>query len=138
MTGRLTLDREAIGGLCRKHGVRSLVVFGSALSEQFDDTRSDVDSVTGRSWPEYQVDVMLRSAVARQFEIIGESLNRLRRTDPVTAAGIEDLPRIVAFRNVLVHGYANIDDSLVWEVATTRIDPLIATLNRLMDEAARV
>ena len=43
MTGPLTLDREAIGGLCRQHGVRSLVVFGSALSEQFDDTRSDVD-----------------------------------------------------------------------------------------------
>ena len=81
---------------------------------------------------------MLRSAVERQFEIIEESLNRLRRADPFTAAGIEDLPRIVAFRNVLVHDYATIDDTLVWEVATTRIDPLIATLNRLLDETPRV
>jgi len=32
-----------------------------------------------------------------------------------------------------VHGYATIDDVLVWEVATTRIDPLVATLNRLLD-----
>jgi len=39
---------------------------------------------------------------------------------------------------VLVHGYASIDDVLVWEVATTRIDPLIATLNRLLDEPPTV
>lgn len=77
---------------------------------------------------------MLRSAVERQFEIIGESLNRLSRTDAVTAARIPDLRRIVTFRNVLVHGYATIDDVLVWEVATLRIAPLIATLNRLLDE----
>lgn len=76
---------------------------------------------------------MLRSVVERQFEIVGESLNRLSRADALTAGGIHDLPRIVAFRNVLVHGYATIDDVLVWEVATTQIDPLIATLNRLLD-----
>jgi len=43
MTGPLAVDREAIGELCQKHGVRSLVVFDSALTEHFDDTRSDVD-----------------------------------------------------------------------------------------------
>jgi hypothetical protein len=37
------LDRDAIAGLCRKHGVRRLVVFGSAVTDRFDDARSDVD-----------------------------------------------------------------------------------------------
>jgi uncharacterized protein with HEPN domain len=97
-----------------------------------------LDFTAERTWPDYQTEAMLRSAVERQFEIIGEALNRLSRADPLTAAGIEDLPRIVAFRNVLVHGYATIDDVLVWEVATTRIDPLIATLNRLLDEPPTV
>lgn len=91
-----------------------------------------LDFVAGRTWQDYQSDAMLRSAVERQFEIIGEALNRLSRTDPLTASKVPDLPRIVAFRNVLIHGYATIDDSLVWEVATTRTDALIATLNRLM------
>jgi uncharacterized protein with HEPN domain len=93
------------------------------------------DFIAGRTWPDYQADAMLRSAVERQFEIIGEALNRLSRVDPVTAALVEDLPRIVAFRNVLVHAYARIDDGLVWEVATTRIDPLIARLELFLNES---
>jgi predicted nucleotidyltransferase len=43
MPGPLVLDREAIGELCRRYGARSLVVFGSAVTEHFDDSRSDVD-----------------------------------------------------------------------------------------------
>ncbi len=72
------------------------------------------DFVAERSWEDYQGDAMLRSAVERQFEIVGEALNRLSQTDPTVAAQIGDLPRIVAFRNVLIHGYATIDDAIVW------------------------
>ncbi len=43
MSGPLALDRDAIGGLCRKYGVRRLLVCGSAVTEQFDDARSDID-----------------------------------------------------------------------------------------------
>lgn len=77
---------------------------------------------------------MLRSAVERQFEIIGESLNRLDRVDPSVAEQIDDLPRIVAFRNVLIHGYATIDDRIVWEVATERLAPLIELVTGLLDD----
>jgi uncharacterized protein with HEPN domain len=73
------------------------------------------DFVANRTWQDYESDAMLRSAVERQFQIIGDALNKLSRLDPATAAKISDLPRIVAFRNVLVHGYALIDDELVWD-----------------------
>ena len=61
-------------------------------------------------------------------------LNRLRRLDPSTAAQVSDLPRIVAFRNVLVHGYALIDNELVWEVATTRVVLLADELRELLGD----
>lgn len=88
--------------------------------------------VADRSWAHYQTDPMLRSAVERQFEIVGEALGQLRRTAPDLAACVPDLPRIVAFRNVLIHGYAAIDDRLVWEVATERVAPLIAVIDGLL------
>lgn len=45
-----------------------------------------------------------------------------------------DLARIVAFRNVLVHGYAQIDDALVWEVASRRVPDLSDVLAGLLDD----
>lgn len=90
--------------------------------------------VARRSWEDYLGDAMLRSAVERQFEIIGEALNRLSQVDAPVAAQVVDLPRIVAFRNVLIHGYATIDDAIVWEVATERIGALARVLAGLLDE----
>lgn len=90
--------------------------------------------VAGRTWEEYETDPLLRSAVERQFEIVGEALNSLRRADSTIAARVADLPRIVAFRNVLIHGYAAIDDRLVWEVAMERIPKLLGLLEEMLEE----
>ena len=59
---------------------------------------------------------MLRAAVERQFEIIGEALNRLFRLEHDLADRITDGRRIIAFRNILVHAYAQIDNRVVWGV----------------------
>jgi hypothetical protein len=60
--------------------------------------------------------------------------HRLARVDPAVAEHIDDLPRIVTIRNVLIHGYATIDAAIVWEVATERLAPLIELLTGLLDE----
>jgi uncharacterized protein with HEPN domain len=61
----------------------------------------------------------------------------LRRVDPALAGEIPDLPRIVAFRNVLIHGYATVDDQLVWGVTERDLSALLTTLTRMLAEDER-
>jgi uncharacterized protein with HEPN domain len=89
---------------------------------------------TGRELDDYLADDLLRAAVERQFEIIGEALGRLRATDPDMAANIPELARIVAFRNVLIHGYATVDDRLVWDVVQVKLPVLRAALHALLPD----
>ena len=89
---------------------------------------------SGRTCDDYLVDEMLRSAVERQFEIIGEAFTGLRRVDPSLAATIPDLPRIVAFRNVLIHGYATVDSRLVWGIVESKLAGLLALLTRMLGD----
>ncbi len=88
----------------------------------------------GQFFEDYQSNAMLRSAVERQFEIVGEALNQLSRVDPEAASRIPELPRIVAFRNILIHGYATVDDALVWQVLVDKLPGLQQVLNELLDQ----
>ncbi|MCB1026627.1 MAG: DUF86 domain-containing protein [Microthrixaceae bacterium] len=67
-------------------------------------------------------------------KVVGGALNRLSRSDSETAAKIEDLPRTVAFRDVLIHGCATIDDAIVWQVVTDRLFGLIELLAWLLED----
>jgi uncharacterized protein with HEPN domain len=71
---------------------------------------------SGRSLETYASDELIRSAVERQFEIIGEALSRLLKMHASVAAQIGDYQQIIAFRNVLIHGYDAVDDAVVWDV----------------------
>ncbi len=88
----------------------------------------------GRSFEDYLADDMLRAAVERQFEVIGEAFAGLRRADPGLAGAIPDLTRIVAFRNILIHGYATVDDRLVWGVVERDLAGLREIIGRLVGE----
>ncbi|HSU81308.1 MAG TPA: HepT-like ribonuclease domain-containing protein [Thermoanaerobaculia bacterium] len=86
----------------------------------------------GRTLEDYAADPMLRSAVERQLEILGEALGRLKKSDPEIAGKISDYRRIIAFRNVLIHGYDAILDEVVWGLVETQIPAVRQTLSELL------
>lgn len=88
-----------------------------------------------KAFTDYERGAMLRAAVERQFEIIGEATARLARLDSELAGRIGEYRRIVAFRNILIHGYADVDDRLVWDVVETKLPILRRDVERLLREA---
>lgn len=98
----------------------------SALAIQSFTAGMNVAAYTGNA--------MVQAAVERKFEIIGEALNQLAKMDASIAVRIPDLPQIVAFRNQLIHGYATVNASTVWNIAQTALPALLAAAESLLDE----
>lgn len=90
------------------------------------------NAVHGHTLEHYRNDIFLRSVVERHFITIGEALSRIRRIDSSVFDTIPDAAAIVAFRNVLVHGYDAIDDEVVWTAATVRLTILTNAARKLM------
>ena len=90
--------------------------------------------VAAKTFDDYQRDAMLRAAVEREFEIIGEAMTQLARVDEAVAARISQYKRIIAFRNVLIHEYVDVDDRLVWGVVETNLPTLIPEIDALLED----
>jgi uncharacterized protein with HEPN domain len=88
----------------------------------------------GKTLTDYVDDLLLRSAVERQFEIIGEAINQMSRIDPGTVERIDDYRQIIAFRNILIHGYGQINDQVVWRVVTTQLPTLLSDIRQILKE----
>lgn len=103
------------------------------------DVVSSASSITewcgGLTYGDYEASRQLRRAVEREFEVIGEALHRLELGDAATATRIDDLRRIVGFRNRIIHGYDTLDDATVWGVIEGRLPRLITQAKNLLDES---
>jgi uncharacterized protein with HEPN domain len=88
--------------------------------------------VSGRTFDDYKSDSMLRSAVERKFEIMGEALTRIRKVDEQVLTQIRDHRDIISFRNILIHGYDTIDDRIVWGVIQEDLYSLIQDVEALI------
>jgi len=75
---------------------------------------------------------MLRSAVERQFEIVGEAISRLAQLNPSLAEKLTEYRRIIAFRNILIHAYATIDDRIVWGLVEGKLPQLRREVKALL------
>jgi uncharacterized protein with HEPN domain len=82
----------------------------------------------------FVADDMAHTAVERKFEIIGEALSQLAKTDPALAERIPDFRQAVSFRNLLIHGYATIDLYRVWRAVEVDLPGLRAAVAALLDE----
>lgn len=82
---------------------------------------------------EYESDPWQQSAVERQFEIIGEAFNTVRRLDPDIDTRIPDIHDWVSMRHFIAHVYDKVDNDVVWDTIVFDIPLLIGLLEEIVE-----
>ena len=86
-----------------------------------------------RDFTRYQSNKLLRRAIERELEIIGEAANRILNLDP--DINIENARKIVDLRNWVIHGYDKIDDAIIWGILMNHLPLLKTQIDDLLNKA---
>ena len=62
-------------------------------------------------------------------------MGKLHKVDPGVAESIADYKKMIAFRNVLIHGYATIDPMIVWGIIESNLENLVNHTTAILDDA---
>lgn len=90
--------------------------------------------VAGRSRADLDTDMMLRMALTRAVQIIGEAATQ---TSDAARAELPAVPwrQIAGMRNRLVHAYFDVDADILWVAATVEVPALLAQLKSVAPKA---
>jgi uncharacterized protein with HEPN domain len=99
------------------------------------DIKESIDSIDEylgdkRDFFEYKRNKLLRRAVERELEIIGEAINRILEIDPDIE--ISKARRIVDLRNWVIHGYDKVDDTIIWGIISRDLPQLKKQVDKLL------
>ena len=88
-----------------------------------------LEFIGNMSVEEYCSDRKTMAAVEREFSIIGEALNRIKKIDPGLLDGISHHKKIIGFRNILIHAYDALNDEEVYHYSVNDIPVLLKQIS---------
>ena len=88
--------------------------------------------IEGKSHTDYENDLLLQSGVERQLMIIGEALNQGIGDDPEIADLIPNSREIINLRNVIVHGYAVVENETIWGILHSDLPDLYDQVRKIL------
>lgn len=110
---------------------------GRSIQKYLYDMQQSILSIyeylgESRDFLAYEQNKLLRRAVERELEIIGEAANRLLDLQPDIA--IDNARKIVDLRNFVIHGYDKVDNVIIWGVISKDLPKLEKQVNDLLDQ----
>jgi uncharacterized protein with HEPN domain len=88
--------------------------------------------VESKTYENYKKNSLLKRAIERNLEIIGEAINRILKEDP--SFPIESALRIVGLRNQIIHGYDSVSDENIWGIVTVHLPKLKADIDSMINK----
>lgn len=107
------------------------------LSDILDECDFLMEHAYGVTLEQYQSDEVLHRSIERAFEIIGEAAHKLHDTDPGTARRLPNARGLVAFRNLIIHGYNRIDDERLLDTLERDVPELRDAVRALLGPSHR-
>ena len=89
---------------------------------------------TNKDFFEYQKNTMLKRAIERDLEIIGEAVNRIIKRDDSFIEKIANAKAIIGLRNQVIHAYDNISDENIWSILINHLPKLMLDIDKLIME----
>ena len=103
----------------------------TALFDMLEAARGVLRHTANKTREDYEREEMLRDAVERKIEIIGEAARRIskefRNQHPHVPWRV-----IMATRHILAHEYDEVDNDVVWRIVTIHVPKLIEQLEPLL------
>jgi uncharacterized protein with HEPN domain len=108
------------------------------IVDLLEDILEAADFITadtaGATFDAFVADRRIRQLASHNFLIIGEAVNRLSRRDPAVVERISSHEQIIAFRNVLIHGYDLVDYPTIWRAIHESLPVLRHEVEALLRE----
>ena len=104
------------------------------------DIKISIDEIDGyfegqeRNFFIYRENVMLKRAIERNFEIIGEAINRIIKKDNSLESRITNAKSIIGLRNQVIHAYDNISDENIWSILINHLPKLKLEVEILINQ----
>lgn len=100
------------------------------------DIKESIDSIENylgesRDFEGYISNKMLRRAIEREFEIIGEAMSRIEKID--SSIFISGKKQIISMRNRVIHGYDKIDNEIIWGIIVRHLPKLKEEVESLIN-----
>lgn len=101
------------------------------LSDVLDAVAHIRKYVQGQSREDFMTNELVRDAVIRQVQIIGEAT---RLVSPGLKSRYSQVPwqEIVGLRNRVIHAYGTIMPEIIWEIVENDLEPLRKNIERIL------
>jgi uncharacterized protein with HEPN domain len=86
----------------------------------------------------YSKNLMMKRAVERNLEIIGEAINRIITRDQNFIEKIANSKAIIGLRNQVIHAYDSVSDENIWSILTNHLPILKTEVDLLINDYERL
>ncbi|MFM7259471.1 MAG: DUF86 domain-containing protein [bacterium] len=105
------------------------------------DALAQIDDLLAKAARSSLVDLLenrdLQAIFERRFEVLGEALRRLERSDPLVFARVAGGAQAIALRNFIAHGYDGVDHRVLWDTVAEDLPAMRTSIARLLESEAR-